>query len=106
MKSYADEGISGTSLAHRDEFNAMISDCKAGRIDLIITKSVSRFARNVTDFIGTVRLLSELKSCICSPTNWLANQAYPLQELSIRSIAKIRCNFNPIRRATALFKWV
>ena len=62
VKIYADEGISGTSVAHRDEFNQMIADCKAGKIDLIITKSVSRFARNVTDFIGTVRALSELKN--------------------------------------------
>lgn len=62
IKIYADEGISGTSVAHRDQFNQMIADCKAGKIDLIITKSVSRFARNVTDFIGTVRALSELKS--------------------------------------------
>lgn len=58
---YADEGISGTSLAHRDAFNQMIVDCKAGKIDLIITKSVSRFARNIIDCIGMVRELSELK---------------------------------------------
>lgn len=58
---YADEGISGTSLKHRDEFNRMIADCRAGKIDMIITKSVSRFARNVEDFIGTVRNLAELK---------------------------------------------
>lgn len=56
---YADEGISGTSTKHRDEFNRMISECKAGKIDLIITKSVSRFARNVVDFLGMVRMLSE-----------------------------------------------
>lgn len=56
---YADEGISGTSLKHRDEFNRMIADCKAGKIDMIVTKSVSRFARNVEDFIGTVRSLAE-----------------------------------------------
>ena len=61
VKIYADEGISGTSLKHRDEFNRMIADCKAGKIDMIITKSVSRFARNVEDFIGTVRNLAELK---------------------------------------------
>lgn len=42
---YADRGISGTSLKHRDEFNRMIEDCKAGKIDLIITKAVTRFAR-------------------------------------------------------------
>ncbi len=60
VKIYADEGISGTSLAHRDEFNRMISDCRAGKIDMIITKSVSRFARNVVDCIGMVRTLAEL----------------------------------------------
>ncbi len=58
---YADEGISGTSLKHRDNFMRMIQDCKAGKLDLIITKSVSRFARNVVDFIGIVRSLAELK---------------------------------------------
>lgn len=59
VRIYADEGISGTSTKHRDEFNNMIADCKAGKIDLIITKSVSRFARNVVDFLGMVRMLSE-----------------------------------------------
>ena len=56
---YADEGISGTSLKHRDQFNIMIEDCRAGKITLIICKSVSRFARNVVDFLGMVRMLSE-----------------------------------------------
>ena len=62
VKIYADEGISGTSLAHRDEFNRMIEDCRAGKIDLIITKSVSRFARNIMITIGMVRELAEMKS--------------------------------------------
>lgn len=57
---YADEGISGTSLKHRDSFNRMIDDCKAGKIDMIITKSVSRFARNVLDCIGEVRALAAM----------------------------------------------
>ena len=56
---YADEGISGTSLNKRDAFNQMIRDAKDGKIDLIVTKSVSRFARNVVDFIGIVRDLAE-----------------------------------------------
>ena len=60
VKIYADEGISGTSLAHRDEFNSMIADCRSGKIDMIITKSVSRFARNVVDCISMVRMLAEL----------------------------------------------
>ncbi|SCW67197.1 Site-specific DNA recombinase [Ruminococcaceae bacterium YRB3002] len=54
---YADEGISGTSLQHRDNFLRMIEDCRAGKIDLIVTKSVSRFARNIIDCIGYVRQL-------------------------------------------------
>lgn len=57
---YADEGISGTSLQHRDDFLRMIADCEAGKIDLIVTKSVSRFARNVIDCIGQVRKLRAL----------------------------------------------
>lgn len=59
VRIYADEGISGTSLKHRDAFNEMIADAKAGKIDLIITKSVSRFARNVEDFLSSVRVLAE-----------------------------------------------
>lgn len=62
VKIYADEGISGTSLKHRDEFNQMIADCKAGKLDLIVTKSVSRFARNVVICMSIVRELAELKS--------------------------------------------
>mgnify|MGYP002544963616 CR=1 FL=1 len=58
---YADEGISGTSLQHRDEFNRMIEDCKAGKIDLIVTKSVSRFARNIVDCIAKVRELGNMR---------------------------------------------
>lgn len=59
---YADEGISGTSLKNRDAFIRMINDCRAGKIDLIITKSVARFARNTLDCIGYARELAKLKS--------------------------------------------
>lgn len=59
---YADEGISGTSLKHRDAFVRMINDCKAGKIDLIVTKSVNRFARNIVDCISIMRELRQLKS--------------------------------------------
>lgn len=60
VQIYADEGISGTSLQHRDQFKQMIEDCQKGEIDLIVTKSVSRFARNVVDCIGYVRELLAL----------------------------------------------
>lgn len=57
---YADQGISGTSLKKRDEFNEMIEACKNGEYDLIITKSVSRFARNLVDCISLIRMLKGL----------------------------------------------
>lgn len=56
---YTDEGISATNTKHRDGFNRMIEDALAGRIDLIVTKSVSRFARNTVDSLITVRKLKE-----------------------------------------------
>lgn len=56
---YTDEGISATNTKHRDGFNKMIADALAGKIDLIITKSVSRFARNTVDTLTTVRKLKE-----------------------------------------------
>ncbi len=61
VKIYADEGISGTSLQHRKAFISMINDCHEGKIDFIVTKSVSRFARNVLDCIGHVRELAALQ---------------------------------------------
>ncbi|MEG0169976.1 MAG: recombinase family protein, partial [Anaerorhabdus sp.] len=54
---YSDEGKSGTNLIYRDEFNRMVKDSEKGLIDLIITKSVSRFARNTVDSISTIRKL-------------------------------------------------
>lgn len=59
IKIYADEGISGTSIKNREAFKQMIEDAKAHKIDLIVTKSVSRFARNVHDFLGAVRDLTD-----------------------------------------------
>ena len=57
---YADEGISGTTTKKREQFNRMIEDCKAGKIDMIITKSISRFARNTLDCLNFVRQLKDL----------------------------------------------
>lgn len=54
---YADEGISGTRADKRPRFTKMIDDCLSGKIDYIITKSVSRFARNTVDCLDTVRML-------------------------------------------------
>lgn len=57
---YADKGITGTSTKHRDEFNKLIRQCKKGKVDMIITKSISRFARNTLDCIKITRMLREI----------------------------------------------
>lgn len=56
---YADEGITGTKVAVRQGFQRMIRDCMDGQIDIILTKSVSRFSRNTVDTIQYVRMLKE-----------------------------------------------
>ncbi|MCL2662669.1 MAG: recombinase family protein [Oscillospiraceae bacterium] len=61
VEIYADEGLSGTTTAHRKAFIKMIEDCKEGKIDIIVTKTVARFARNILDCIGEVRMLAALK---------------------------------------------
>lgn len=62
---YADIGITGTQKIRRDEFNRMITDCENGKIDIILVKSVSRFARNTVDLLETVRYLKELGIEVC-----------------------------------------
>ena len=59
VEIYTDEGISGLSYKNREGFNRMIADALNGRIDLIVTKSVSRFARNTVDTLTTVRKLKD-----------------------------------------------
>ncbi|MBB6698655.1 recombinase family protein [Clostridium algidicarnis] len=58
-KIFADDGISGTNTKKREEFNRMIEECMDGDIDMIITKSISRFARNTLDCLKYIRLLKE-----------------------------------------------
>ncbi|MHB1154024.1 MAG: recombinase family protein [Eubacteriales bacterium] len=59
VEVYTDEGITGTNTKHREGFKRMIADALAGHIDLIVTKSVSRFARNTVDSLTTVRQFKE-----------------------------------------------
>ena len=54
---YADEGITGTKTNKRDEFLRMIDDCMNGLVDIVITKSVSRFSRNLVDVLSYTRML-------------------------------------------------
>lgn len=56
---FADDGISGTNTKKRDEFNRMIDECMAGNIDMVITKSISRFARNTLDCLQYIRQLKD-----------------------------------------------
>ena len=57
---YADDFISGTNKVRREEFQRMLADCEKGKIDIILTKSISRFARNTVDLLETVRHLKSL----------------------------------------------
>ena len=59
VQIYVDNGISGLSTSRREGFNHMIEDCLARRIDLVLTKSISRFARNTVDTVTTIRKLKE-----------------------------------------------
>ena len=60
IEVYSDEGITGTSTKKRDNFNRMIKDCEEGKIDTILTKEVSRFARNTVDTLNYTRKLSQI----------------------------------------------
>ena len=57
---YADDSVSGTGTEKRDEFNRLVADCEAGRVDIVLVKSISRFARNTVDLLETVRHLKEI----------------------------------------------
>jgi len=61
---YADEGITGTMASKRDDFMRMIEDCEKGKIDMILTKSVSRFSRNVVDSLSYIRKLKAMDIAI------------------------------------------
>ncbi len=65
VEIYADEGLSGTGVKHRKQFMQMIEDCENGKIDYIITKSISRFARNTLDCISYVRHLQSYGVQVC-----------------------------------------
>ena len=57
---YVDQGITGTSTVHRDGFNRLVADCDAGKIDMVLVKSISRFVRDTVDCLNTTRHLKDL----------------------------------------------
>ena len=62
---YADEAVTGTRTDKREDFNRMLSDCRKGRIDKILVKSISRFARNTKDCLVALRELTALGVTVC-----------------------------------------
>ena len=83
---YADRGITGTSTKKREHFNDMIEDALAGKIDLIITKSVSRFARNTVDSLTTIRTLKERGTEV-----FVASRSFLKSRISTRWIPRASC---------------
>ena len=76
---YADDGISGTGTKKREEFLRMIEDCMSGKIDMVVTKSISRFARNTIDCLKYIRQLKEKNihdNVIYSPQNYNFRRAF------------------------------
>ena len=70
---YGDDGISGTNTGKRKGFNQMIEDCEAGLIDKVITKSISRFARNTVDCLRFTRRLKELNIDVFFEKDYITN---------------------------------
>lgn len=85
---YADEGITGTGTAKRDDFNRMIRDCKAGKIDRIYVKSVTRFARNALDCLESIHLLKD-----CGVSVFFENDGIDTQNLNSELILYVKSAF-------------
>ena len=62
---YADEGLTGTRMEQREDFNRMLADCRKGKIDRVLVKSISRFSRNTRDCLATLRELTALGVTVC-----------------------------------------
>ena len=80
---YADEGITGTRLDKREEFNRLLQDCRQGKIDLIITKSVARFARNMADCLVTLRELKALGITVIFEADHINTDRIPNERLLV-----------------------
>lgn len=69
---FTDDGISGTNTKKRDEFNRMIEECMSGKIGMVITKSISRFARNTLDCLKFIHMLKDKNIAV-----FLRKKIYP-----------------------------
>ena len=104
VKVYTDEGITGTSTKHREGFKTMVADALAGKIDLIVTKSVSRFARNTVDSLTPIRQLKEKGiECYFEKSIWKpfphlwSKRTKPSESLAM--IPKNRQPLQPVKQA-------
>ena len=76
---YADDGISGTDTRHREEFNRMIEDAMAGKIDMIVSKSISRFARNTLDCLKFIRKLKDKNIPVFFEKEYIKTDEIPIK---------------------------
>ena len=93
---YADEGMTGTSVSKRKQFRKMIRDCEAGKIDLIVTKSISRFARNTLECLTFVRHLNKIGVHLIFESNHIDTRT-AFSEMLLTVLAALH------RRKAALF---
>ena len=75
---FADDGISGTNTKKRDEFNRMIAECMDGNIDMVITKSISRFARNTLDCLQYIRQLKDKNISVYFEKDYIKKRPYTI----------------------------
>jgi len=94
---FADDGISGTNTKKRDEFNRMIDECMAGNIDMIITKSISRFARNTLDCLKYIRLLKDKNIAV-----WFEKESINTMDSKGEVLITIMASLAQIRTASLI----
>lgn len=96
---FADDGITGTNTKKRDEFNRMIDECMAGNIDMIITKSISRFARNTLDCLKYIRDLKAKNIPVYFEKDYIKQAINPVISRFIARLSfvlSLVCRFNPL----------
>jgi predicted site-specific integrase-resolvase len=74
---FADEGLSGLAMKNRTEFNKLIALCKKGKVDVILVKSISRFARNTLDSISVTRMLKSLGVAVIFEKDYIKQRIFP-----------------------------
>ena len=87
---FADDGRSATNTFRRDDFNQLMNQCMKGKVDMVITKSISRFARNTVDCISWVRKLREKNVAVYFEKEYIQSRLYLAQPLNIACFLLIK----------------